>query len=191
MIRILTIAAAGLAGASIAAVAFAHPGHDGAAGGPPPMMLMLQHHLDGMDANKDGFITKDEFLSHPAAMFDRLDANHDGRISKDELAAMKAMHGEHRVCKVQKDGDKEPRDVPCDSLPGMAGGPGGHMAMMMHHMAANMDADHDGRISFSEFQAPVHDHFSKLDKNGDGYISKDELPDMGPMVIEQHIEKKD
>lgn len=194
MFRKLTIAAAaaaGLAVVSVAAVAAsAHPGHGGAAGD-TPITMMIQAHLAGLDRNGDGFVTRDEFLSHPSEIFDRLDANHDGRISKDEMAAMAAMHGEHKVCKVQKDGDAAPHDVPCASLPGMAGGPGGHMAMMMHHMAAGLDTDHDGRLSFSEFQAPMHDHFSRLDKNGDGYISKDEMPEAGGFMFEQHIEKKD
>ena len=191
MSRILILAAAATLGA-VAAVgaAIAQPGHGahGGAGG-PPMMMMMHEHLAGLDKDGDGFITRDEFLAHPSDMFARLDTDHDGRISKIELAAMAAMHGDHRVCKVQKDGDAAPKDVPCESLPPMAGGPGDHMVMMMHNMAEKLDLDHDGRLSFSEFQAPMHDHFSKMDKNGDGYISKDEMPS-GDMVFEQHIEKK-
>ncbi len=41
------------------------------------------------------------------------------------------------------------------------------------------DTDHDGKISWAEFQAAADKHlkerFDKLDKNHDGFIEKDEL----------------
>jgi Ca2+-binding EF-hand superfamily protein len=195
MSRILILAAAATLGAAVALSAAAHPGHPGHGGpGGGAMMMMLHEHLEALDANKDGFITRDEFLAHPSQMFDKLDANHDGRVSKDELAAMSAMHGgEHRICKIQKPGESEPKEVPCDSVEGMHGmhgGPGGDHMLMMHHMAQMMDTDHDGRVSFAEMEATMREHFKKLDKNGDGYVSKDEAPGEG-MIIEKHVETHD
>lgn len=190
MFRILTLAAAATLGVAVAASAQPGPGGPGGAGGPN---MMMQEHMAAMDKNGDGYISKDEFLDRPLEMFAKLDANHDGRISKDELAAMAAMHGDHRICKIQHDGESEPKEVPCDSLeggPGGHGGPGGPHMMMMHHLAQMMDTDHDGRVSFAEMEAMMREHFKKLDKNGDGYISKDEAPTEG-MMVEKHIETHD
>ena len=43
-----------------------------------------------------------------------------------------------------------------------------------------MDTDHDGKISWAEFQAAamahLKEHFDRLDANHDGFIEKDELP---------------
>jgi EF hand len=51
-----------------------------------------------LDANKDGFISRDEAKARPnlAKNFDQLDANRDGKLSKQELAAAKK---ERRVTK--------------------------------------------------------------------------------------------
>ena len=43
--------------------------------------------LAGIDANKDGRVTADEYRSGPLADFDRLDANKDGTITAEEVAA--------------------------------------------------------------------------------------------------------
>ncbi|MEO7320610.1 MAG: hypothetical protein ABIW02_03120 [Nitrosospira sp.] len=37
-----------------------------------------------VDANKDGKVTKEEFLKHHEAIFDRIDANKDGAIDQPE-----------------------------------------------------------------------------------------------------------
>lgn len=44
------------------------------------------------DADKDGVVTKAEFMARPLAMFDKADANHDGTVTADEMkAAREAM----------------------------------------------------------------------------------------------------
>lgn len=44
------------------------------------------------DANKDGTVTKAEFMAGPMAMFDKADANKDGQVTADEIkAARQAM----------------------------------------------------------------------------------------------------
>jgi Ca2+-binding EF-hand superfamily protein len=186
MIRTLTLAGAAVAGAALAFAAQAHPGHDGAPGAPAGAMMMMHHGMADMDKNGDGVVTRDEFLSHPSALFDKLDANHDGKLTKDELAA--AHEHMIQVCKEQKQGDAAPHDVPCGPMG--PGGPGGMHMMMMHHMEG-LDANHDGRISFEELQEPLRKHFLAMDKNNNGYIDKDELPGAGgDVVIEQRVEKK-
>lgn len=45
------------------------------------------------DTNKDGAVTRDEFVAAALAHFDKADANHDGKVTPEERqAAMKAMH---------------------------------------------------------------------------------------------------
>ena len=175
MTRLLMLAGAGIAGVTIAFAAYAQsgPGHPG--GG--HMMMMMHHGMEAMDANKDGVITRDEFLSHPSQMFDHLDANHDGRLTKEELAA---AHEQMRVCIHQGPGGAAAKDAPCPPM-----GPGG--PMMMQHFQS-LDIDHDGRVSFQELQEPLRQHFAAMDKNGNGFIDKDEIPS-GPMMFEHHEQK--
>lgn len=58
------------------------------------------------------------------------------------------------------------------------GGPGGHHPMDL----AQLDTDKDGKVSFAEFTAPMHDMFDHLDANHDGVLDASELPKpgMGP-----------
>lgn len=43
--------------------------------------------IAGIDANKDGRVTPDEYRTGPLATFDKADANNDGTITADEVAA--------------------------------------------------------------------------------------------------------
>ena len=55
------------------------------------------------------------------------------------------------------------------------GGPGGHHPLDM----ARLDTDKDGKVSFAEFTAPMHDMFDHLDANHDGVLDASELPKPG------------
>ena len=44
--------------------------------------------LRQMDRDKNGTVSKDEFLRHFSERFDRLDVNHDRRLVSDELRPM-------------------------------------------------------------------------------------------------------
>ena len=46
--------------------------------------------LQRSDADKDGKITRDEFLAKGAPWFERADADKDGKVTKDEIAAFTA-----------------------------------------------------------------------------------------------------
>jgi Ca2+-binding EF-hand superfamily protein len=80
-----TIAAFLLSTAGIAQDAPPSPPRDG--GMPSPEQIFAF-----MDANKDGFIAKDEAQGPMAQHFDHVDGDKDGKISSDELkAALAAM----------------------------------------------------------------------------------------------------
>lgn len=119
------------------------------------------------DANRDGFIAKDEVASAEAQfagkmqqrggdrgpdrsqIFNRIDANHDGMISRDEFtAAPRPEHG------------------------------GKHMAGMQRGFAGRMfemaDANKDGKVSLAEAQQAALQHFDRADLNRDGKLSPQE-----------------
>ena len=130
-----------------------------------------------------------------APSFDELDTNHDGVVSKAEFDAWRAAHpmpGHPGQGGAGPDGDGH------GGWHGPHGGWGGGfemrremMWMHMHEMERHhgrfgphidweaADTDHDGKISWAEFQAAATAHlkerFDKLDANHDGFISKDEL----------------
>lgn len=53
-------------------------------------------------------------------------------------------------------------------------------AVMMFKHGPGLDKDGDGFVSREEFAAPMTDHFAQMDKDGDGRLSTDELHAMGP-----------
>lgn len=49
------------------------------------------------DADKDGAVTKAEFIAAALSRFDAMDANHDGKVTKEERqAARRQMRDERR-----------------------------------------------------------------------------------------------
>lgn len=56
-------------------------------------------HMASVDANKDGKISKEEFMKHHEAMFDKKDVNKDGFIDQSEMHRMM-----DRMCKHSDDG---------------------------------------------------------------------------------------
>ncbi len=73
----------------------AYANHDGKEGG----HCDRKHGMQDADANKDGVISRDEFMSGHQKMademFTKMDANKDGKIDQAERDAMKAKWQEH------------------------------------------------------------------------------------------------
>lgn len=62
-------------------------------------LASMDHGLGGMgraDVNKDGQITRAEWLQAATARFDRFDANKDGKLVGDELPKHRGGHRGHR-----------------------------------------------------------------------------------------------
>jgi len=146
--------------------------------------------FDHVDANHDGFVTREEMDSMHQRMlsmhdgmetrmagrgmkgrdrgadFDRLDTNHDGTISRQEFMAAKPRIEEHRVM-VMRDGD------------GMWGHPAME-GMRMHRAGFGgalfemADANHDGRVTLQEATNAGLQHFDRADLNHDGKLTPDE-----------------
>ncbi len=47
-----------------------------------------EHKMAAVDANKDGKISKDEFMKHHETMFDKMDTNKDGFLDEKEMHHM-------------------------------------------------------------------------------------------------------
>ena len=81
----------------------------GMAGGPDGKHGAGRHGMGMMmlkmaDTNKDGAVSRDEFLAAHAKHFDMMDTNHDGKLTKaerqaahDKMRAMGGKHGDHKM----------------------------------------------------------------------------------------------
>ncbi len=72
-----------------------------------------EHKMSSVDTNKDGKISKEEFMKHHEAMFDKKDTNKDGFLDETERRSMmKKMHKHmHSHDKQQNSGDHEHGDA--------------------------------------------------------------------------------
>lgn len=152
--------------------------------GPPPggpaevrtrvMILNGPGGEQGLDADDDGFVTRQEFVAPLDRAFAGLDKDGDGRLSKEELEAGSGPMGEGgpRVMRWSggegghgpgHDGPGAMRDVRVFTLNGAAvqDGPG-------------LDADKDGRVTEDEFLGRLRDAFRRMDKDGSGALEAGE-----------------
>jgi len=153
-----------------------------------------------MDANKDGYITREEAdaghkemagkmhamftkkfegadFPHPdrGAMFDKLDANHDGAISRAEYMAAKPDIRERHVF-VMRDG-KGPVEVGADGAPGALGGPPNVIILRDGAQPIEL-GDHPGAKVMRIHSPGMGMHgklFEMADANHDGKVSMDEM----------------
>jgi len=118
---------------------------------------MAQRLLAMFDTNRDGKVTREEFLARVRSEFGRADLNSDGRISDEDLPPMargrNVLKGEGRIGP-------------------MMGGPmmGGRGMMLGRLIEA--DANKDGVITLDEVTASATRRFEQLDRNKDGAIDK-------------------
>ncbi|POO56784.1 MULTISPECIES: EF-hand domain-containing protein [Agrobacterium] len=167
------------------------PGKDG-----PPMRpeLAYVYLLKTADTNKDGKVSKEEFAARQDALFTEIDANKDGSITPKEMrdfrkAKMEAFRAANpRPERANADGPDGKKGGPDhadrkgqegrkhEGRHGGMGGKGGHGGRM-NAMFAMVDADGNGQISKAEFTAAGEKMFTRLDKNNDGVISIDDMPD--------------
>lgn len=131
----------------------------------------------GMDADKDGSVSRAEFNAMHDRMWAKLDRNGDGKLGKDEMGDHgpgghgpgHPGHGGHgpgdHDVMIWQDGGE--------------GGPGRREVRVVRHGGPDgeggLDANKDGRISLDEMTAPLRDHFREADKNRDGFLDKDEM----------------
>ena len=99
---------------------------------------------------------------------EKLDTNHDGVVTEDEyLAAATAMY---RQFDAQGNGKVTAGEI--------AASPRAQerVAHATERMVKHLDTNADGVVSQAEYLAAAQKRFSRMDKNGDGFIDSDELP---------------
>lgn len=135
--------------------------------------------FDAMDTNKDGKLSAQEREAtrsegrhggRAAAMLTRVDTNKDGLISRAEHRAA----AEVRFARIDanKDGTIE-----AGERPGFREKRGGkRLGMRGHRMAMMADANRDGAISRTEYDAAAAQRFARLDTNRDGKLDRNDRP---------------
>ena len=140
------------------------------------------------DTDKDGKISSDEFSADAAAFFNRLDVNHDGYISSMENTAYETniapeiTRTDPRIAQPvdhyqapDQDMDADPNGDKTRYIKQIIGASQYGLIDEPQPIRA-ADQNFDFRISGDEWAAATVQRFSILDRNGDGFITPDELP---------------
>jgi Ca2+-binding EF-hand superfamily protein len=103
-------------------------------------------HFKMMDANGDGKISRAEHAAGAKQMFSQCDANRDGIVTATEMQAAATAQGEK---------------------------PGKHDKTAAEKIK-EIDQNADGQLTVAEHEAGTEKMFGKMDKDGDGFLSKAE-----------------
>ena len=126
--------------------------------------------LQALDKNQDGVIDSGE-IERAVAALKSLDGNSDGKLTREEL--MPNFAGMQRGGDRGQAGDRRPGGQRDGAGPGGGQQPGqrGNPAAMFDRM----DKDGDGSLSEDEVPEQMRDKFGMVDADGDGAVSKQEL----------------
>lgn len=160
-----TLAASALTLALAMPLAAQAGGHKG--GGP---------HLEKLDTNADGAITRAEAEASVLTAFGEIDANVDGQLSQDELkAAHEAHRAEMKAKWEEKRAGKESREPKGDRDPAKMEARKAKMETKAAERFAAVDTDGDGQWNKTEFATHRLEFFGKVDTDADGTLSAAEL----------------
>lgn len=146
----------------------------------------------GLDADKDGFVTRQEFAAPLDRAFAGMDKDGDSKLSKEEMEAGHgpAGQGGPRVMRwtsgdvargLETSLEGGERDVHVFTLNGAAA-----------HDGPALDADNDGRVTEDEFLARLREAFRRMDKDGSGALEAGERGPGGSdvRIITRQIETR-
>jgi Ca2+-binding EF-hand superfamily protein len=153
------------------------------------------------DADHDGKLTRDEFRADFARFFSELDQNHDGVIDGVELQRYEQKVAPEvlpRLAQVQGGSPGERGAAGERRLAEPArrrGGPDydgapAYSLLNVSEPVASIDADFDGRITLQEFQAAADRRFDQLDKDRNGYLTLDTLPQTPEQIAVEGRKKR-
>ncbi|OYX36103.1 MAG: hypothetical protein B7Z01_00145 [Brevundimonas subvibrioides] len=140
-----------------------------------------------MDADEDGFVSREEFTAPLSAAFDRLDTNDDGRLSPDERDAGHAEDGPGGPMTFTIRGPGGPGQHRRHGVPGdlmvFHGGPerGGDREVVVIRRGPGGDGGEEmswhgpgeRRVEIRRFGGP--DGPGDMDRDGDGRVSEEEF----------------
>lgn len=167
---------------------------------PPPPPPPPPEGLWAADSNHDGKLTREEVTAFLEARFAALDSDGEGKVAVAALTRMQHRDG---------DGHRGWRGLPPPDGPPPAGGPppgrhergpdgpppGGRRGPPPEWRGDGPppdgipraeDRNEDGQIDRAEFLAPVDELFANRDRNGDGVLTRDELPPPPPPPRRPH-----
>jgi hypothetical protein len=134
----------------------------------------------GADANHDDRITPDEFQNDAMRFFKTLDVDHDGLIGPDEITRYEndvapeirvlSTYGDPSLAKQDDDGNVTDPPYPTRLGAGRFG------FLDAPEPVVTADLNFDRAISEQEFRTAALRRFKMLDANGDGVLTRDELP---------------
>ena len=130
--------------------------------------------LMAFDADKDGKLTRAEVPGRFQGLFDRADTNKDGVLTEDELRRAAAAQPQPAESTEGGRGEGEGRGRGDGEGRGREAGRGGPPMGMRDPLFAALDADGDGVLSGAEIDAAAVS-LRRLDRNGDGILTLDEL----------------
>jgi len=152
--------------------------------------LVLMERFGEIDANTDGFISRDEAKAQAERVFEARDEDKDGKIEARSAASRRegarrrraeARHGEapHREVRrevfIIRDGEEgEGEEVREIRLPPRPPGP---PAMMLFFSSGEADLNGDGALSKQEFVDQQLRFFDAADANRDGRIEAPTFPE--------------
>lgn len=154
-----------------------------AAGQPYPVGVWFAE----ADANHDGKLTREEFRADFAAFFKQLDVNHDGVIDGQEIARYEQVVAPDvlpRLAQAQGDaqgerpGGDQRRLAEAPRLKGgdFYDGAPEFSLLNVSEPVSSADLNFDGKVSLEEFMTAADRRFDQLDKDHDGYLTLDTLP---------------
>ncbi|MFS8111373.1 EF-hand domain-containing protein [Rhizobium jaguaris] len=187
-----------LVGAAVQASFAAPQGNDGMGGpggrwhrpGFSPEVAYVRM-LKQFDTNGDMKISKDELKAGVDKIFDQIDTNKDGQITPAEVKAYRQERiKEWRAERAKAKGDNGQTDqAQADDNKGDQADKGEHhghnprdrfvreaalvRGMLMFH---RIDTDGNGQISKQEAEDAANKFFDRMDRNHDGVISLDDMP---------------
>ncbi|OAV55915.1 calcium-binding protein [Rhizobium sp. WYCCWR10014] len=174
-----------------------HPGRHGPVHGPGPAAfreITYVRMLKQFDTNKDGQVSKDEATAGLDKIFAAIDTNKDGSLTPGEIreyrkTQMQAMRDQRKQeAGENKDANAAPEtaDNSDQGRPPREGHDGRDGHRWMRHggnimrasiMMQRVDTDQNGQISKQEATAAFDKLFARMDRNKDGVISIDDMPD--------------
>jgi Ca2+-binding EF-hand superfamily protein len=130
----------------------------------------------GLDANKDGKVTKEEAPERLQGLFERADADKDGALTKAEIEkTLSAGIGSGPPGgRGGAFAGGRPGEMRGGGL-GDLGMPGNFFAMISKRVFEQQDLNKDGKIGAEELTGAMKENLNRIDANDDGAIELSEL----------------